>query len=86
MSTMDFLAVLPDLVRGSPDTEVDNLNAAIGPIASLTDSINSLPISSSDRVQSEENNHLKDIRYLKSGLCCALYCSPHFHSRLLSYE
>lgn len=52
MSTMDFLAVFPDLVRGKPVTEVDNLKAAIGPMASRTNSFNSLPISSSDLVQS----------------------------------
>lgn len=61
---MDFLAVLPDRVRGSPDTEVDSLNAAIGPIASLTHSINSLPISSSDRVQSEKRRTVTKVEIL----------------------
>lgn len=49
---MDFLAVFPDLVRGNPVTDVDSLKAAIGPMDSLTISTSSLPISSSDRVQS----------------------------------
>lgn len=45
-SAIDFLQVLPDLVRGKPRTSAVNLNAAIGPISSLTRAISSLWIRS----------------------------------------